>query len=337
VGTAPLLTSTTAGELTEHGLSHDGVVVMLVASDAFEVKAALAGGLKGDVPGAAARLCDGLADIKRSAQAKGRRHMTSVLLTDGLAGTGEDLVQHMFELLHSVPRIVGGAAGDEGKFAETRVGLGATVASDSAAVLHLFSRSPWGIGVDHGLRSTTSQMRVTRATGNVVHEIDSAPAFEAYRRHAQKRGIALNQSNASAYMISNELGIHFFERITRARAPLSVDPRGALTCAASIPEGSMVSILDGEPDNMVEAAKRAAATAKAGLEGSPAAGVLLFDCVCRGMILKDDFQKEIEAVRSVFGKVPIAGFLTYGEIARRPGHLDGWHNATAVVAAIPGD
>jgi hypothetical protein len=53
------------------------------------------------------------------------------------------------------------------------------------------------------------------------------------------------------------------------------------------------------------------------------------------MILKDAFQREIDAVRSVFGGVPVAGFLTYGEIARYQGNLDGWHNATAVVAAIP--
>ncbi|MEI9947782.1 MAG: FIST N-terminal domain-containing protein [Pseudomonadota bacterium] len=46
LGRAPLLTSTTAGELTELGYSHDGLVVMLVASDSFEFKANLALGLK---------------------------------------------------------------------------------------------------------------------------------------------------------------------------------------------------------------------------------------------------------------------------------------------------
>ena len=40
-------------------------------------------------------------------------------------------------------------------------------------------------------------------------------------------------------------------------------------------------------------------------------------------------------MRSVFPGVPIAGFLTYGEIARYSGRLDGWHNTTAVVTAIP--
>jgi small ligand-binding sensory domain FIST len=47
------------------------------------------------------------------------------------------------------------------------------------------------------------------------------------------------------------------------------------------------------------------------------------------------FSREIEAVRAAFPGVPVAGFLTYGEIARFKGHMDGWHNTTAVVAAIP--
>lgn len=39
-------------------------------------------------------------------------------------------------------------------------------------------------------------------------------------------------------------------------------------------------------------------------------------------------------IRSVIG-APTAGFLAYGEIARYGGILSGWHNATAVVLAIP--
>ena len=53
------------------------------------------------------------------------------------------------------------------------------------------------------------------------------------------------------------------------------------------------------------------------------------------MILDAEFRREIETVQSVFPGVPIAGLLTYGEIARFKGRLDGWHNTTAVVAAIP--
>ena len=126
-----------------------------------------------------------------------------------------------------------------------------------------------------------------------------------------------------------------FDELRRARAPLSVGADGSLACAAEIPEGASVSILDGEPSSMVEAARRAALEAQKNLGGARAAGVLLFDCVCRGMILNSHFGREIEAVRSVFPDAPVTGLLTYGEIARFKGRLDGWHNTTAVVAAIP--
>jgi methyl-accepting chemotaxis protein len=333
-GITDLLASSTAGELTEDGLLHGGLVVMLVASDGTH-RIALGEGLRGNCKKVAYDLWKAANEGKAEARTRDQRYLNTVLLTDGLAGTGEDLVQHMFEAAGTASQIVGGAAGDEGAFKETFVGAGLHASPNAAAALHVFSERKWGIGVNHGLRATTKPMRVTRANANVIHEIDGAPAFEVYRRHAQERGVRLTRENAGTYMIANELGVLFFDKISRARAPLSVQPDGALSCAAAVPQGSFVSILDGDPPSMVEAAKGAAQEAREHLGKARAAGVLLFDCVCRGMILKDQFQGEIDAVRSVFGDVPIAGFLTYGEIAKYAGRLDGWHNTTAVVAAIP--
>jgi methyl-accepting chemotaxis protein len=332
---AQIVGATTAGELTEAGLSHGSVTVMLVASDASSAAVAFSEQLNADPLAVAGELVMGVPEAKKVASHHARHHLTTVLLTDGLCGAGERLVGDLHGLGQGSFQIVGGAAGDEGKFQATSVGVNGRAATNAAAALHVFSSSPWGVGVNHGLRSTTAQMRVTKAQGNVVHEIDGQPAFNAYQRHAAERGVKLSAADATAYMVSNQLGIHFFKDIARSRAPLSVGEDLSLTCAAEIPRGSMVSILDGDPVSMVDAARSAAEEAKQHLGGKKVAGVLLFDCVCRGMILKDGFDKEIEAVRSVFGGVPIAGFLTYGEIARYPGKLNGWHNATAVVAAIP--
>jgi hypothetical protein len=96
-----------------------------------------------------------------------------------------------------------------------------------------------------------------------------------------------------------------------------------------------VCILDGNRKDLVAAARRAATEARERLGAKQAAGVLLFDCICRGAILGPEFSGEIAAVREVFPEVPIAGFLTYGEIARYSGKLDGWHKTTAVEVAIP--
>jgi methyl-accepting chemotaxis protein len=331
---ATLIACTTAGEITELGLIHDGLAVMLVASD-DTTRVAYASGLKADPNAVANQLVADLPNLRQSATMRGHRYLTTVLLTDGLSGTAEELVGDLYERSVGGAQIVGGAAGDEGQFKATHVGAAGQAGADAAAALHVFSAAPWGVGVNHGLRPTTKQMRVTKAQGSVVHEIDNLPAFEVYRRHAAERGVRLTRDNAGPYLIANELGIHFFDKIARARAPLSAAPDGSLQCAAEIPKGALVSILDGEPTSMIDAARSAAEEAKQHLGGARAAGVLLFDCVCRGMILRHEFNREVAAVRSVFGDVPIAGFLTYGEIARYKGRLDGWHNATAVVAAIP--
>ena len=332
---AEIIGCTTAGEITDAGPTRGGVAVMLVASDATTT-VQMASGLKANPERAARELASSLSQTKKAAAGYEQRNLTTVLLTDGLAGTGERVVSELYgSRIQSGTQIVGGAAGDDGRFTATLVGATGKASVDAAVALHVFSARRWGIGVKHGLRPTTKQMRVTKADGNVVFEIENQPAFAAYERHAAARGIALTADNASAYMIANELGVHFFERIGRARAPLSVGPGGSLGCAAEVPRGSMVSILDGDPESMVSAARAAAEEARDSLDGGPAAGILLFDCVCRGMILKTDFRREVDAVRSVFPDVPIAGFLTYGEIARSHDKLDGWHNATAVVVAIP--
>jgi hypothetical protein len=329
-----LMGCSTAGEFTERGLTRGGVSILLVSSDGVDVTGALARGLAAEPRRVADRLEADAGLQRKDAAARGRHHATTVLFADALAGTCESLVTDLHARARGGSQLVGGAAGDGGRFLRTEVGLGQEADADAAVVYSFLSEKPWGIGVNHGLRSTTKQMRVTRASGNVVFELDGRPAFQAYVEHGASRGVRLTPETATSYMVGNELGIHFFDKIARVRAPLSVGPDGSLRCAAEIPQGSLVSILDGDCDHMIEAARGAATEAKASLDGA-AAGVLVFDCVCRGMILKDQFNREIDAVRSVFGEVPVAGFLTYGEIARYQGRLDGWHNATAVVVAIP--
>jgi methyl-accepting chemotaxis protein len=334
-GALDVIGCTTAGEITEGGLTHEGVSLMLVASKSSAASVAFASGLRANPEHVAHQLHQPAGLQRKTGGTRNLRQATTVVLIDGLAGAGEKVVVDLHDRAPTGSQVVGGAAGDEGKFKSTTVGAGVSAATDAAVAMHVLGEQKWGVGVGHGLRATTKPMRVTRTSGNVVYELDGEPALQAYHRHAAERGIKLTSGNLSSYLIAKQLGIHFFDRIIRARAPLSAGADGSLACAAEIPKGSMVSILDGEPASMLEAARAAAEEAKEHLEGGEAAGVLLFDCVCRGMILKSAFNREVEAVRSVFGDVPVAGFLTYGEIARYQGSLDGWHNATAVVVAIP--
>ncbi len=326
---------TTAGELTERGLQQGGVATLLVSAPESVHAAASTRELRENDAGAARRLCAPFAAAAERATVAGFPHSTTVVLVDGLAGTGERLIKGLMQGTRPFQQVVGGGAGDGGAFRETLVADPESCGPDAAAVLHVFGARRWGVGVDHGLRPRGAKMLVTRAEGNVVFELDHAPAFEAYKAYAGQQGVTLTPENAGPFLIGNELGVFFLDQLRTARAPLRVTPEGGLACASEIPQGSTVSILDGDPDTMIAAAGRAAAEARENLGGADAAAVVLFDCVARHTILGSAFQREIDAVRAVFPGAPIAGFLTYGEIARYRGRLDGWHNTTAVVVAIP--
>jgi len=331
---AKLIGCTTAGEFTEQGLIHGGVAVVLVSTES-PILSRTSRDVAAGPQQAAKALCDGFHRTAESARQKGYVCSTTLTLVDGLSGAGERFVESIVENTQALHQVVGGAAGDEGKFEATHVGEPERATSDMAAAIHVFTRNPWGVGIGHGLEPTTAKMRVTRAKGNVVHEIDGRPAFDVYQEHASKRGVKLQAASAGEYLIANELGIIVAGKVTRARAPLSVGKDGSLSCAAEVPQGAHVAILDGKPDAMVAAARQAAEEALHNLQGQKPAGVILFDCVCRGLILKDGFSREIAAVREVMGEVPVAGFLTYGEIASYSGRIESWHNTTAVALAIP--
>ena len=330
-----LFAAHTAGEFTERGAMRGGVVVLLLASDSLMFQTAVAAHLSVDPEAAAAALTRDFAALAKDASSRGLGLSTTVLLLDGLTGVGEQLVQGIRNGTRLFQQIVGGAAGDDGQFKATAVAGGEHVGVDSAVLAHIFDKRAWGVGLDHGLRPATPRMTVTKGSGSIISKLDGRPAFEVYREYAKTKGVELTPATSGAFFIANELGVYFLDGVHHARAPVGVGENGELHLIASISEGASVCILDGEPDAMIEACTRAAKQARQNVGEGPVAGVLVFDCICRGMILGRDFQKEIDAVRSVFPKVPVAGFLTYGEIARFRGRNEGWHNTTSVVVAIP--
>jgi hypothetical protein len=169
----------------------------------------------------------------------------------------------------------------------------------------------------------------------VVLELDGQPAFNAYQKHARAQKVTLDEENTSRFLLTNELGVLLFENLYKVRAPRAVTPQGGLVCAGAVESGASVTIVTAEAEAMKDAVKTASLEARKNLQGASAAGVLVFSCVCRGLVLGDAFQAEIDTIREVFPGVPLGGMLSYGEIARYSGRLNGYHNNTVVIAAIP--
>jgi hypothetical protein len=107
--------------------------------------------------------------------------------------------------------------------------------------------------------------------------------------------------------------------------------RRSLQCIAEVPEGGTVWLMEGDEASVLDAA---CADALEALGGAAPLGLLAFDCIARRAVLGDDaIFTEVDRISEQAGGTPIAGFYTYGEIARTRG-VSGFHNQTLVVLAV---
>jgi methyl-accepting chemotaxis protein len=173
-------------------------------------------------------------------------------------------------------------------------------------------------------------------------EIENRPAWSVWVEHtrarAKEQGIdvdGLARSDEGAYLLRYEAGLAAGADSFKIRAPLSRADDGSISFACGIPEGSVIRITESVAQRQIESAREAARRARAQLGGQKPAGAIVFDCICRNLILGDTFSSAVRGISEELGGARIAGFETYGEIALDVGDMSGFHNTTSVVLAFP--
>jgi methyl-accepting chemotaxis protein len=326
---------TTAGEFNEGHEGKGQFAAWLMGGDDVVAAAGIGTGLKADPEKAVT------AAIPNLPEDKDRPHRTAIVLLDPLSGNGEETALLASMLLGPTVRLAGGAAGDDLKFSRALVAQGKQVANDAVVIAMLASKRPLGIGVQHGHTPLSKPLMVTKASGATVQEIEGRPAFDVWkdevRGAAQKLGVAIDKvdpKDMGGHLLRYEVGLIAGANEYKIRAPLSVGEKGALSFACGIPEGAVVRVTQSVEEAQIASARGAAQRAKKALGSSPVAGALVFDCICRNLILGPKFGSAVKEIHQALG-APIAGFETYGEIAMDLGQSSGFHNTTTVVLAFP--
>jgi methyl-accepting chemotaxis protein len=333
-----VLGATTAGEFTQTGDATGSVSAFAVAGD-FRVFGGVGRPLRKNVEQA---VTQALADIPQ--EQEGYPYRTAVLFIDGLVGVGEEATLTAAALLGPGVRLCGGCAADDWRLQATAVGCDGTVSGDALAIAILFSKQPLGIGVFHGHQPLSEAMTITRASENVVHEIDGRPAWDVFvektRTRALQDGIdpdkLTTDSDILQYFLKYETGIKTGPEF-RIRMPLIRNEDKSLGFVCGMPEGTPIHFMASDPQKQIESARAAAQRARAQLAGQAIAGALVVDCGCRKLILKDRFSEAVQAIAAELGDVPIAGFESYGEIALNDDDFSGFHNTTTVLLAFPAE
>ncbi|MFO0561243.1 MAG: FIST N-terminal domain-containing protein [Polyangiales bacterium] len=328
-----VLSASTAGEFTERG-DHKGSVSAIAFDGDFVCSGGVGRGLALDVEGSIDRALSG-----QDLRVPGYEHQTAVLILDPLAGHAEEAALLLAMKLGDRARIAGGAAGDDLAMKRTLVGCNATVTHDAAVVALLHTKRPLAIGVRHGHRAHSEAFVITDADGSLVKSIEGKPAWpfwrEAVRAAASRAGFdvdALQPAQAGPLLLRFEGALDAGSEL-KVRAPLAIEGE-SIRFACEIPVGSRLRITDSNADGQVLSAIDAARHARAQLGEDKVAGAVVFDCICRNLILADRFGDAVRGMAQALGATKLAGFETYGEIALTEGDLSGFHNTTSVVLAF---
>jgi len=254
---------------------------------------------------------------------------TAFVFVDAHASAIESFVDSLFRTYSVGLNFLGGGAGTLEADNEPCLFTDEGVVGDAAVVAAL--PESMGIGVRHGWQEVAGPFRVTEAEGSTLHALDGEPALSVYSGVvADAADTAVSRENFFEVAKSYPFGQTRMDGEQIVRDPFSVDAGGSIDCFGELPEGEFLTVLEGDPDSLVEAAHTAAADAQAGVD-SPA-GIVCFDCISRVLYLESAFDRELAALTA--DELPTVGALTIGEIANDgTGHLD-YYNKTAVVGAI---
>ncbi|MCR9163039.1 MAG: FIST signal transduction protein [Nannocystaceae bacterium] len=334
---ATVIGASSSGEFNERSERPQSISGWALWGD-FKAEAAMAEGLR-----ESAETVIGSLATRLNARHESHPHRVGILLLDSMSGRGEEATLLAATLLddQAPVRLVGGAAGDDLAMQNTWVGVGEQAREDAAVVAFLHGKTPFGIGVQHGHQAESEPIKVTRAEANVVSELEGRPAWDVWRERTRPMAEAA-QIDVDA-LEGNDLARFFFTHSAslasgseiKVRAPLGKGDDGSLSFACGVPEGSVIRVTGSTVQRQLDSARAAAESAKAQLEGHACAGALVFDCVCRKLILGERFPQAVDAISRTLDGAPVAGFETYGEIALDVADHSGFHNSTTVVLAIP--
>ncbi len=328
-GGAPLIGSTTAGELTGEGPSDGGVVVMVLGGPGFSVATAAATGI-------GPRLRQAGAEVATCVNAiAARPHRVLLMLTDGLAGDHQEILRGAYSVAGAAIPLVGGAAADDLTMAGTHQLHGGDVLGDSVVAAALGSDAPMGIGARHAWRPFGEPMLVTASSGDWIHSLDDEPALDVYLGRLEAPVDCYRDHAAfTRFAMTHPLGLSRRSG-ERLRCILKVDfPNRAISCNAQVPSGAVTSFMECSTAAVLASAGEACREATRGLDGLRPIGLLAIDCIGRRMVLGDGGAAvEVERMLETAPGTPLAGFYSYGEIARVRGG-SGFHSQTLAALAL---
>jgi len=331
----PLVGCSDFGEITTEGPVSKHMVVMALSSDTIDFTIGVGDGTDKDSHKAGAMAAR---EVKKKAK---EPPSLFIMLLDGLAENGAAAVRGVQEVFGKNFPIMGGSAGDDFLFKKTYQYYNDQVLSNAMVGIGFSGKFSFGVGVRHGWEPIGLPMKVTKAKGGKLIEVNNRPALSIYEDYFGKKAEELIKEPIARMAYTYPLGMSVEGSPEfLIRDVVIANEKGEITCAAEIPEGSEIRLMLGDYEKAIQAAKGAAENALTQLKGVSPKAIFIFNCVARYKLLGARIGEEIAAIQNVLGKdVPLIGFYTYGEQAPLGGVLGPecfsvFHNETMALMVL---
>ncbi|MEM1218911.1 MAG: FIST C-terminal domain-containing protein [Bacteroidota bacterium] len=268
--------------------------------------------------------------------AKSQHPPVALTLIDGLTSHIADFLSTLYDYLGNSVHFIGGGAGSLSLQPAPCLFTNEGVFQD-AAILCFLDYSI-GLGVKHGWKELAGPIVATRTDQNIIYELNWRPALEVYREVVEVDAQAtLGEENFFSIAKGYPFGMYREQGENIVRDPISTQVDQSLICVGDIPEHTVLHILKGEQQLLLDSAKQAAQQSVHDRSQAPEQ-VLLIDCISRTLFLEDEFQKELGAINNTFkalsAEVNLGGVLTLGEISSFGNESLQFYNKTIVVGSF---
>lgn len=186
------------------------------------------------------------------------------------------------------------------------------------AAVGLIASSKMALGVKHGWQKVSGPYIVTKSDRNVIQQINWQNAFDVYKGLVEEHGKKeITHDNFFEISKAYPFGILKDSSEYVVRDPIDVTEKGELICVGEVIENTVVDILNGDADTLINAAEEAAKDVIGKIENPQHA--YLSDCISRVLFLEEDYEKELQAISGQLNasgeSMSIEGALTLGEIS----------------------
>lgn len=299
-----LIGCTTAGEISQRGLTANSITAFSLPKSHFAVEATLLSNLTlNNQEQIAQQVQDKVYALEKRAIAMEPQQSFAFALLDGMSIREEIVLACLNDALGGIP-LVGGSAGDGLNFGDTFVYHAGAFHSNSAVLLLVNTRCPFKVLSGHHFGPSSDKLVVTRADPEkrVVLEINAEPAALEYCR---VMGLSLDDMNSTAFAM-NPVGVQVGENLY-VRSIRQMNDDLSLTFFCAVDTGIVLTKL--RDAGMIEHFQAMMRDVRDSIGETQM--VIGFDCIYR--LTEAEGQGIATALSSVYRKNRVIGFNTYGE------------------------